>query len=254
MRPNLVIGLLESYRKNSLRNFSNLSLFEIGKVFSGTSETEQKLMVSGIRAGKNKEQDHYKDQRDFDIFDVKKDFLSVMEIFNIRPESLQISNEEAPKYYHPHRFAALKLGKNLIGYFGEIHPKIAKKFDLKNRVNVFEIIVDNLPKTSKPTSRKSFAVNDLQAVERDFAFLVNKDQAIGDLVKTISNCDKQLIKEVNIFDIFSGKNIPEDKKSVALRIKIQPIEKTLTSQEIDVIGKKVIDAVVKFYGAALREA
>ena len=88
---------------------------------------------------------------------------------------------------------------------------------------------------------------------RIFAFLVNKDQAIGELIKTIANCDKQLIKEVNIFDIFSGKNIAPDKKSVALRVKIQPVEKTLTSDEIDVIGKKIIESVAKFYGASLRE-
>ena len=248
MRPNLMIGLLESYKRNSLRNFSDLSLFEIGNIFLD----DQKLMISGIRAGKNKEQNHYHDSRDFDVFDVKKDFLDVLEIFGLRAESLQMSNENAPKYYHPHRFAALKLGKNLIGYFGEIHPAIAKKFDLKNRVNAFEIFVDALPTQQKSSARKAFVINDLQAVERDFAFLVNKDQAIGDLVKTIANCDKQLIKEVNIFDIFSGKNIAEDKKSVALRVRIQPIEKTLTSEEIDIISKKIIEAVGKFYGAILR--
>ena len=248
MRPNLMVGLLESYKRNSLRNFSDLSLFEIGNVFLDG----QKLMISGIRAGKNKEQNHYHDNRDFDVFDVKKDFLDVLEIFGLRAESLQMTNENAPKYYHPHRFAALKLGKNLIGYFGEIHPAIAKKFDLKNRVNAFEIFVDALPTQQKSSARKAFVINDLQAVERDFAFLVNKDQAIGDLVKTIANCDKQLIKEVNIFDIFSGKNIAEDKKSVALRVRIQPIEKTLTSEEIDMISKKIIEAVGKFYGATLR--
>jgi phenylalanyl-tRNA synthetase beta chain len=248
MRPNLMVGLLESYKRNSLRNFSDLSLFEIGNVFLDG----QKLMISGIRAGKNKEQNHYHDNRDFDVFDVKKDFLDVLEIFGLRAESLQMTSENAPKYYHPHRFAALKLGKNLIGYFGEIHPAIAKKFDLKNRVNAFEIFVDALPTQQKSSARKAFVINDLQAVERDFAFLVNKDQAIGDLVKTIANCDKQLIKEVNIFDIFSGKNIAEDKKSVALRVRIQPIEKTLTSEEIDMISKKIIEAVGKFYGATLR--
>jgi phenylalanyl-tRNA synthetase beta chain len=248
MRPNLMIGLLESYKRNSLRNFSDLSLFEIGNVFLD----DQKLMISGIRAGKNKEQNHYHDSRDFDVFDVKKDFLDVLEIFGLRAESLQMTSENAPKYYHPHRFAALKLGKNLTGYFGEIHPAIAKKFDLKNRVNAFEIFVDTLPTQQKTSARKAFVINDLQAVERDFAFLVNKNQAIGDLAKTIANCDKQLIKEVNIFDIFSGKNIAEDKKSVALRVRIQPIEKTLTSEEIDMISKKIIEAVGKFYGATLR--
>ena len=249
MRPTLMMGLLESYRKNVLRNFSDLSLFEIGNVF----ENVQKSMISGIRAGKNKEQNHYHDQRDFDVFDVKKDFLDVIEIFGLRAESLQMSNSEAPKYYHPHRFASFKLGKNLVGYFGEIHPLIAKKYDLKNRVNAFEIFVDALPQTQKSSTRKAFTINDLQLVERDFAFLVNKDQAIGELIKTIANCDKQLIKEVNIFDIFSGKNIAEDKKSVALRVKIQPLEKTLTSEEIDAFSKKIIEAVEKFYGATLRE-
>lgn len=137
MRPTLAIGLLESYKKNVLRNFSNLSLFEIGNVFLGNAPTDQKSMIAGLRAGKNKEQNHFHDERDFDIFDVKKDFLDVIEIFGLRAESLQINNLDLPKYYHPHRGATLRLGKNIIGFFGEIHPAITKKFDLKNRVNFF---------------------------------------------------------------------------------------------------------------------
>lgn len=253
MRPTLMIGLLESYQKNSLRNFSDLSLFEIGNVFFDNSPTGQKMMISGLRAGKNKEQNHYHDERDFDVFDVKKDFLDVIEIFGLRAESLQMSTEGAPKYYHPHRSASLKLGKNLVGYFGEIHPAVAKKFSkTTSRINAFEIFIEALPSQQKSASRKAFIINDLPVVERDLAFLINKDQAIAELVKTVINCDKQLIKEVNIFDIFTGKNIAEDKKSVALRIKIQPLEKTLTSEEIDGICQKVIDAVGKFYGATLR--
>ena len=254
MRPTLMIGLLESYQKNSLRNFTDLSLFEIGNVFFDNSPSGQKMMISGLRAGKNKEQNHYHDERDFDVFDVKKDFLDVIEIFGLRAESLQMNVMDAPKYYHPHRFAALKLGKNLVGYFGEIHPAVAKKFSkTTSRINAFEIFVDALPNQHKSVSRKAFVINDLPVVERDLAFLVNKDQAIADLVKTVINCDKQLIKEVNIFDIFTGKNIAEDKKSVALRMKIQPAEKTLTSEEIEGICQKVIVAVGKFYGATLRE-
>jgi len=249
MRPTLAIGLIESYKKNVLRNFSNLSLFEIGNAFPD----EQKLMVAGLRAGKNKEQNHFHDERDFDIFDVKKDFFDITEIFGLRAESLQISTSEAPKYYHPHRCATLKLGKNIVGHFGEIHPAIAKKFDLKNRINFFEIFIDALPQTQKSSSKKSFTISDLPCVERDFAFLVDKNQAVGNIIKTIANTDKQLIKEVNIFDIFSGKNISEDKKSVALRVKIQPQEKTLTSEEIDAIGKKIIDAVSQTHAATLRE-
>ncbi len=251
MRPTLAIGLIESYKKNVLRNFSDLSLFEIGNVFV---EDTQKLMISGLRAGKNKEQNHFHDERDFDVFDVKKDFFDVIEIFGLRAESLQANASRAPKYYHPHRSTSLKLGKNLVGYFGEVHPTIAKKFDLKNRINIFEIFVDSLPIQAKSTSRKAFTPNDLPIVERDFAFLTDKNQPIGDIIKTIANTDKQLIKDVNIFDIFTGKNIPENKKSVALRVKIQPQEKTLTSEEIDTASKKIIDAVAKAHEATLRDA
>ena len=247
MRPTLAIGLIATYQKNSARNFSDLALFEVGNVFVGDV---QKPMISGLRAGKNKEQNHYHDERDFDIFDVKKDFFSTVEIFGLRAESLQINAFEAPKYYHPHRSAALKLGKNLVGFFGELHPAVAKKFDIKTRVNLFEIFTDSLPAQQK-SARKAFAANDFPVVERDFAFLADKNLAVGDLIKTINGVDKQLIKEVSIFDIFSGNNISQDKKSVALRVKIQSQEKTLTSEEIEVISKKIIDVVVKM-GASLR--
>lgn len=249
MRPTLAIGLLESYKKNVARNFSNLSLFEIGNVFAADA---QKLMISGLRAGKNKEENHYGDARNFDVFDVKKDFAEVIESFGLRFESLQLSTANAPKYYHPHRFADLRLGKNLVGFFGEIHPTIAKKFDLKNRVNLFEIFVDTLPNQQKSGARKAFIQNDLQLVERDFAFVVDKTQAAADLIKTIASTDKQLIKEVSIFDIFSGKNLEEGKKSIAFKVLIQPIEKTLTSEEIEVIAKKIIDAVATNHKAWLR--
>lgn len=248
MRPSLVIGLLQAYQKNSARNFSDLSLFEIGNVFVGDA---QKPMISGLRAGKNKEQNHYHDQRDFDVFDVKKDFLSIAEISGLRSESLQIASLDAPKYYHPHRSASLKLGKNIVGFFGELHPAIAKKFDIKNRINLFEIFADSLPSQSK-SARKGYLQNDLPIVERDFAFLVDRELAVGDLIKTISSVDKQLIKEVSIFDIFSGNNIAVNQKSVALRVRIEPQEKTLTSEEIELITKKIIEAVSKSHNASLR--
>ena len=247
MRPNLAIGLLLSYQKNYLRSYVDLSSFEIGNVFA----PEQKNMIAGLRAGKNKEQNHYNDQRNFDIFDVKKDIFDVFEIFGLQEKSVQIFDFDAPQYYHPHRSGVLKLGKNVVGYFGEIHPKIAKIFDLKTSVNIFEIFVDNLPQ-AKNIKKKSFEINDLQPIWRDFAFLFESSQKIGDITKTIENIDKNLIKKVDIFDIYSGKNIEEGKKSVALRVIIQPIEKTLTSQEIDVLSKKIIDAVVLAHKAQLR--
>ncbi len=258
MRPNLAIGLLQTFQKNQLRNFNDLSLFEIGQVFSGTEIDAQKLMIAGLRAGNNKEIDSYNQAREFDIFDVKKDLLAITEICGLKSEAIQIDNlGSPPKYYHPHRFAALKLGAKIIGYFGEIHPIIIKQFDLKNRVNFFEIFVDNLPNHAnnlqKLTSKKALKINDLQPVIRDFAFVVDKNQKAGEIIKLTAAIDKNLIEEVTIFDIYSGSNIAEDKKSIAIRVKIQPQEKTLTSEEIDILSKKIIENLAKSCGGILRE-
>lgn len=249
MRTSLVIGLVNSYKKNYLRNFQNLSLFEIGNIFDNNI---QKNMIAGLRAGKNKEQNHYHDYRDFDIFDVKKDFLEIIDIFNIRPESLQIIDNSAPTYYHPFRSAKIILGKTIIGYFGEIHPQIVNKFDLKNRLNFFEIFTDNIPKINKSNIRKTFISNDLPVVERDFAFIVDKNLNIETLIRSINNIEKNLIKEINIFDIYSGANIDLNKKSVAFRIKIQSSEKTLTSDEIENISTKIIAVAINNHQAVLR--
>ncbi len=253
MRPTLAIGLIESYKKNYLRNNSNLSLFEIGNIFEGIEPKDQKLMVSGIRAGKNIEQNHYHNERDFDVFDVKKDLFDVVSIFGLNPENLQIETNSAPKYYHPHRCATLKLGKNIVGYIGEIHPAILKKFDIKTRINCFEIFFETLPKAQK-TNRKAYTQSDLPIVERDFAFLVSREEKVGGIIKTIKSADKNLIKNVDIFDIYSGENIDKDKQSIALRIKIQPTEKTLNCEEIDSISNKVIESVSKSHNATLRSS
>lgn len=249
MRPNLLIGLLQSYKKNALRGVDNLSLFEIGNVFS----PQQNSVIATIRAGKNNEPNHYHDERDFDVFDVKKDAFLILEQLGLNAENAQIDQENLPKYFHPHRAASLKLGKNIIAYFGEIHPTILKEFEIKSRVNYCEVFVDNVPQgKSKNTSRPAFVANDLQKIERDFAFLVNESEAVGNMIRTISGCDKKLITNVGIFDIFSGKNIPEGKKSVAFKVEIQPVDKSMTSEEIDVISQKIITEVEKRYQATLR--
>ncbi|NBX52949.1 MAG: phenylalanine--tRNA ligase subunit beta [Proteobacteria bacterium] len=251
MRPNLIIGLLNSYQKNYLRNISNLSLFEIGNVFE--NQNSQKLMIAGLRTGKNSEPNHFGENRDYDFFDVKKDFYDIVDLSGIKPESLTISSDSAPKYYHPHRSASVKIGKNIIGYIGEINPQINKIFDLKNRLYTFEIFLDSLPNNSKNLVRKPFIANDLPIVERDFAFLVDKNILVGDLLKSISAIDKNFIKDIVIFDIYRGEKIDSSQKSVAVKVKIQPIEKTLTSSEIDSISAKIIENLSVNFKAKIRD-
>lgn len=250
LRPNLIIGLLNSFKKNSLRNIDDVSLFEIGNVF--LSETSQANMIAGLRAGKNIQQNHYNEQRDFDFFDVKKDFFDIVDLFGIRPESMTICLENIPKYYHPHRSSTLKLGKNIIGYVGEINPQINKLFDIKKRINFFEIFINNLPFSEKSNIRKPFIANDFPVVERDFAFLVSIDCKVGEILSSINSIDKNLIKDVKIFDIYSGQSINSDQKSVAIRVKIQSNEKTLTSNEIDTISDKIITNLSQKFNAVIR--
>ena len=140
----------------------------------------------------------------------------------------------------------------MLGYFGEIHPKITKKLDIKTRLNLFEIFVDKLPNSTKSGSYKPFFINDLQIVERDFAFLAEENLAAGELLRIVENVDKLLIKEVELFDIFYGKNLPQGKKSVALRVKIQPQFQTMNSEQIDEISKKIIDQLESKLGVSLR--
>ncbi len=252
MRPSLLIGLLQNIAKNQARGFEDLSLCEIGRVFSGVKPEQQKISAAGVRTGKNKQPNHYKDSRNFDVFDVKKDFFDVLENLGFSSASFQMA-DEAPDYYHPHRSKAVKLGRNIIGYFGELHPLIAKKLDVKNRVNAFEISLQDLPiNLKKKSAKKAFNVSDLLPVNRDFAFVLEAGTAVGDLLKTVGNIDKNLITAVNLFDIYQDPKLGENKKSIAFSIQIQPIEKTLTSEEIEFISQKVIGIVSEKFGGFLR--
>ena len=252
MRPNLIINLIENYKRNYLKNHPNLSLFEIGNIFN-KDQTGQ-VMISGLRAGKNEEQNHYATSRDFDIFDVKKDLFDVAEIFGLNPQNLQYDTNSQPQYYHPGRSTTLKLGKNIIGYFGEINPKITKKFGIKTRINCFELFVSNLPNKNKARKNKPLILNDLPQVERDFAFIVKEETKIGDLIKAISSTNKELIADISIFDIYQGDNIKDNHKSVALKVKLQPLNKTLTSEEIDAISQKIISKITNDFDAILRDS
>lgn len=252
MRPNLLSGLLENYQKNSLRGFVNLSLFEIGNIFIDVDK--QELHLAGIRAGNNLQENHYQDVRKFDIFDVKKDAFNAISASGLDAQNCQISTDNLPKYYHSHRSACLKLGKNIIGYFGEINPKILKKFEIKGKINFFEINLNNLPNSKKSPSRKVLEINDLPISQRDFAFIIDENIEISKIINAISTIDKKLIKNIEIFDIYRGEKIEENKKSVALRIEIQGENKTLNSEEIEEISNKIIDKISNEFSGILRDS
>lgn len=253
MRPSIIPNLLEAALKNQNRNIENIALFEVGSIFEGIEIHQQKQCLAAIRSGYNKERNIYNDRRKVDIFDAKLDILTILEELGIDSAKPQISTNNLPKYYHPQRSATLSLGKNILGYFGQLHPKIIKAYDLENDIVAFELFLDNVPATKSKLGRKGLLqISDYQAIKRDFAFLVDKNISVDLITRSIIQIDKKLIKSAEIFDIYSGKGIEENKKSVAITVTIQAPDHTLLEEEIDLLSNKIISLVITNTGATLR--
>ncbi|MFC1659136.1 phenylalanine--tRNA ligase subunit beta [Pseudomonadota bacterium] len=255
MRPSLIPNLLGAIEKNANRGFKNLCFFELGSIYLDSKPEEQKQVLSGVRCGKTSDKNIYNDSREFDVFDVKKDLLDCLEILGFSNDKFQITND-TPDYYHPNRSGAVMLGKNILGCFGEIHPLKSRIYDINERVTAFEIYFDNLSrkKLKKKTTKEVFKVLDLQPVSRDFSFILNKNINISELTKLIRSIKKEIITNINIFDIYEGKNVDEDKKSVAFNVVIQPQTKTMTGEEIDAISNEIITAIEGTLGGILRDS
>jgi len=254
MRPSIIPNLMTIAKYNQDRSIDSVSIFEKGKIFINQTPNGQKKVIAGIRTGLTCKKDIFGDSRPFDIFDVKRDLFDILKIFGISGDSLTITND-VPDYYHPARSGAVKMGNTFLGVFGEIHPLKSNKIGLKHRVNAFELYIDNLPKMKgqKMTQKKKFVLNDLQPIYRDFAFIVDCNLEVGKIIETIKKVNKELIKEVHIFDIYQGKNIDESKKSIAFSVKIQPLNKTLNSEEIDAISNKIIGEITNKFDGILRD-
>lgn len=254
MKPSIIPNLLTIAKNNQDRGVDNIAIFEKSRVFMNLTPEGQNRVIGGIRTGLTCEKDIFNSSRSYDIFDVKKDLLDILRIFGISADGLTITND-VPDYYHPARSGAVKLGNIFLGSFGEIHPLKTANLGLKNKVNAFELFLDNLPKQKeqKATQKKKFTINDLQPVSRDFAFILDCNVEAGRIVDIAKKASKELIKEVHIFDIYQGKNMEEGKKSMAFSIKIQPVERTLTSEQIDGISNKIIKDITEKLGGILRD-
>jgi phenylalanyl-tRNA synthetase beta chain len=159
----------------------------------------------------------------------------------------------APAWYHPGRSGTLALGPKALATFGEIHPKILAAFDLKGPVAAFEVILDAIPEAkSKGKARSMFTPSPYQAIERDFAFVVESKVTADEVLRAAKGADRALIESVTIFDVYEGKGVPEGKKSLAIAVRIQPRDKTLTEPEIEALVQKIVAAVAKATGASLR--
>ncbi len=254
MRPSILPNLIEAAGRNADRGFADVALCEVGPVFRESKLDGQDMMASGIRAGAENPR-HWAEEetnRDVDVFDAKADALAVLESCGVATANLQITTD-APDYYHPGRSGVLRQGKNILAQFGEIHPAVLDELDVKQSVSGFEVYLGNIPEArSKGTARKLLKLAPLQAVNRDFAFVVDANVEADNIARAATAADKKLITGASIFDIYVGKGVEEGKKSVALNITIQPIDKTLTDEGLDELSEKIIANVNKKTGGQLR--
>ena len=257
LRSSLYSNLIISAKKNIDRNFEDLMLFEIGPVFKGKKPGEQSSMVGAIKTGKYSRKNWIEKERNFDVFDIKNDALRTLNELGIDISKIAISNK-TKKWYHPGRSGLLSLGSPdgpELAYFGEIHPSIIKRLDLRtDNVLGFEIFLDNIPESRKKIreSRPQFVFSDYQKVVRDFAFIIDKKFQSKELVEIIKKIDTNIIREVKVFDVYEGENVPDDKKSIALNITLQAFDKTLNEHDLEQLSQKIISTIKEKTGATIR--
>ncbi|WBU53423.1 phenylalanine--tRNA ligase subunit beta [Paracoccus sp. SCSIO 75233] len=255
LRPDLLPGLLAAASRNQARGFADMALFECGPVFSGGEPGDQALRLTGLLVGAVAPRDAYGSRRVVDIYDAKADAEAVLSAIGA-PAKFQI-DRKLDGWWHPGRSGNIQLGPNRLATFGEVHPKVLREMDVKGPAVAFTIHIPNvpLPKSSVPT-RPALNASDLQAVERDFAFVVDADVEALKLVNAAAGADKALIESVRVFDQFAGEKAEAQmgagKKSVAITARLQPRDKTLTDAEIEAVAAKIVDKVSKATGGVLR--
>ncbi len=252
MRPSILGNLLLAAGRNADRGFADLGLFELGPAYRDASPDGQLLVAAGVRHG-NAHPSHWSGSaRAADALDAKADALAALDAAGAPTANLQVSRD-APAWYHPGRSGGLRLGKNVLAWFGEIHPGVLRKLDVRGPAIGFEVFLDALPdRKDKSAARPPLHLSALQPVRRDFAFLVDSDIEAGNLIRAARGAERELISGVELFDVYEGKNIEDGKKSLAIQVTLQPVEATLTDEEIDAIAAKIVAAVEKATGGSLR--
>ncbi|MCP4384325.1 MAG: phenylalanine--tRNA ligase subunit beta, partial [Hyphomicrobiales bacterium] len=258
MRPSLLPGLLAAAQRNADRGFDDLALFEVGQIYAGDQPRDQRTAAAGLRrgtAGLNGAGRNWSaPAKPVTVFDAKTDALALLDALGLAPGKVQIV-AEAPAWFHPGRSGIIRQGpKTVIGAFGELHPKVLQELDVEGALTGFEIILDAIPDPKvRPTkTRPPLSLADLQPVRRDFAFVLDRSVDAAKVVRAAEGADRKLISGVNVFDLFENPALGDDKKSLAIEVTLQPVEKTLTDEDIEAAAGKIVAAVEKATGGVLR--
>ena len=257
MRPSLIPGLVAASQRNADRGFIDAALFEVGQIFKGDRPEDQFIAAGGVRRGIASSSGlgrHWSGSAQADTLDAKADALAVLAAAGASAQALQIVAGGTP-WLHPGRSGTIQMGpQNILGYFGELHPRALEALGAEGPIVAFEVILDRIPEAkTKPTRAKPLLeLSPFQPVSRDFAFIVDRKVKAGDIVRLAQGADRKLIAGVSVFDVYEGKGIDPDKKSIAIAVTLQPREKTLTDQEIDAVAAKIVAEVTKKTGGTLR--
>ena len=257
MRPSLLPGLVLAVQANINRGFSDVSLFEVGQIFAGDKPEDQLTAAAGVRHGYASSKGigrHWSGAATADALDAKADAFAALAAAGAPMQALQIV-PGGPDWLHPGRSGTIQIGpQNVLGYFGELHPRALEVLRADGPLIAFEVILDRVPEAKrKPTRAKPvLELSAFQPVSRDFAFIVERSVKAGDIVRSAQSVDKKLITDVTVFDVYEGKGIDDAKKSIAIAVTIQPREKTLTDQQIDAVAAKIVAEVTKKTGGTLR--
>ncbi len=258
MRPSLLPGLVAAAQRNADRGFADVGLFEVGQIYRGDRPEDQFVSAAGIRRGTatvNGSGRHWSMKTaPVSAFDAKADALAILDVLGLAPDKVQIV-AEAPSWFHPGRSGTIRLGpKNVIGAFGELHPRVLAALDASGPLAGFEIILEAIPAPKvRPTKAKPpLVLSDLQPVRRDFAFLLDRTVDAAKVVRAAEAADKKLIAGVSVFDLFESDTLGPGKKSLAIEVTLQPTERTLTEEEIEATSRKIVAEVTRATGGKLR--
>ncbi|MER8745628.1 phenylalanine--tRNA ligase subunit beta [Mesorhizobium sp. M1004] len=258
MRPSLLPGLIVAAQRNADKGIGDVALFEVSGTYEGDGPDQQRRVAAGVRRGTAKLDGSGRswagNSGPVGVFDAKADAIAALEACGAPVDRLQIE-PGGPAWYHPGRSGTIKLGpKTVLGTFGEFHPKTLEGLDVSGPICGFEVYIDAVPEPkAKPTKTKpKLELSAFQAVKRDFAFVVDKTVEAGALVRAALAADKKLVTGVSVFDVFEGASLGTAKKSIAIEVSIQPVEKTLTDEDFEALAKRIVDNVGKQTGGMLR--
>ncbi len=257
LRPSPLPGLMAAASRNRARGFADLALFEVGSGFLGAEPGEERIVAAGLRLGSSASRDWTGARRAVDFFDARGDVEALLGALGAPVDRMQ-TDRTVPEWLHPGRSANFRLGpKNLIATFGEVHPKVLAAFDLSGPAVVFAVFLEAIPfPKAKTRARPALERTNLQAVERDFAFVVDARTEAEAIRKAVQSAEKALIDGITVFDVFDGAaaaaQFGEGRKSVAISVRLQPKDKTFTDEQIEAIGSKIVASVEKATGATLR--